>query len=193
MITDRDKEVIKCIEEYKAITLRQATEVFFKGNYKGASRRMAQLEEMGVLKSYISKSKKEKVYYQEKKVNDHRLYIYDYLKELKRLGCDLIDIKIEPEYLKGLIRPDAYVLFRYEDYKYITLLEVDYTHYTSNIKMNTLYEKLYSERENYKDFFGTFPIVVIARSTKGIRYNSGNFEVIYTDLSYSNLEGLLLQ
>ena len=121
------------------------------------------------------------------------VYIYDYLKELKRLGCDLIDIKIEPEYLKGLIRPDAYVLFRYEDYKYITLLEVDYTHYTSNIKMNTLYEKLYSERENYKDFFGTFPIVVIARSTKGIRYNSGNFEVIYTDLSYSNLEGLLLQ
>ncbi|MDU3548974.1 MAG: hypothetical protein E7F83_16330 [Clostridium sp.] len=193
MITDRDKEVIKCIEEYKAITLRQATELFFKGNYKGASRRMAQLEEMGVLKSYISKAKKEKVYYQERKVNDHRLYIYDYLKELKRLRCDLIDIKIEPEYLKGLIRPDAYVLFRYEDYKYITLLEVDYTHYTSNIKMNTLYEKLYSERENYKDFFGTFPIVVIARSTKGIRYNSGNFEVIYTDLSYSNLEGLLLQ
>lgn len=193
MITDRDKEIIKWIEEYKAITLRQSTELFFKGNYKGASRRMAQLEEMGVLKSYISKAKKEKVYYQERKVNDHRLYIYDYLKELKRLRCDLIDIKIEPEYLKGLIRPDAYVLFRYEDYKYITLLEVDYTHYTSNIKMNTLYEKLYSERENYKDFFGTFPIVVIARSTKGIRYNSGNFEVIYTDLSYSNLEGLLLQ
>ncbi|WP_265976222.1 hypothetical protein, partial [Brucella intermedia] len=119
--------------------------------------------------------------------------IYDYLKELKIIGCDLIDIKIEPEYLKGLIRPDAYVLFRHEDYKYIALLEVDYTHYTDNIKMNTLYEKLYSERENYKEFFGTFPIVVIARSTKGIRYNSGNFEVIYTDLSYSNLEGLLLQ
>lgn len=193
MITDRDKEVLKWIEEYKSITLRQSTELFFNGNYKGASRRMAQLEDMGVLKSYISKAKKEKVYYQEKKVNDHRLYIYDYLKELKRLGCDLIDIKIEPKYLSGLIRPDAYVLFRYEDYKYITLLEVDYTHYTDNIKMNTLYEKLYVERENYKEFFGTFPIVVIARPTKGIRYNSGNFEVIYTDLSYSNLEQFLLQ
>lgn len=193
MITDRDKEVIKWIEEYKAITLRQATEIFFNGNYKGASRRMAQLEDMRILKSYISKAKKEKVYYEDKKVSDHRLYIYDYLKELKRLGCNLIDIKIEPEYLNGLIRPDAYVLFRYEDYKYLTLLEVDYTHYTDNIKMNTLYEKLYSERENYKEFFGTFPMIVISRPTKGIRYNSNNFEVIYTDLSYTNLEQFLLQ
>lgn len=193
MITDRDKEVLKWIEGYKAITLRQATELFFKGNYKGASRRMVQLEDMGVLKSYISKAKKEKVYYQEKEVNDHRLYIYDYLKELKRLGCKLIDVKIEPIYLDGLIRPDAYVLFRYEDYKYITLLEVDYTHYTDNIKMNTLYEKLYSERGNYKEFFGTFPMIVISRPSKGIRYNSSNFEVIYTDLSYSKLEQLLLQ
>lgn len=192
MITDRDKEILRWIEDYKAITLRQATELFFKGNYKGASRRMAQLEDMDILKSYTSKIKKEKVYYQEKKVNDHRLYIYDYLKELKRLGCELLDIKIEPSFLNGNIRPDAYVIFKYDRYKYLTLLEVDYTHYTDNIKLNTLYEKLYKERDSYKEFLGTFPIVVIARPTKGIRYNSSNFEIVYTDLIYSNLNNLLL-
>lgn len=94
MITDRDKEVLRWIENYKAITLRQATELFFKGNYKGASRRMGQLEDMEILKSYTSKSKSEKVYYQDKKVNDHRLYIYDYFKELKRLGCELFDMHL---------------------------------------------------------------------------------------------------
>ena len=192
MITDRDKEVLKWIEDYKAITLRQATELFFKGNYKGASRRMGQLEDMEILKSYTSKFKREKVYYQDKKVNDHRLYIYDYLKELKKLDCDLLDIKIEPSYLNGNIRPDSYVLFKYGRYKYLTLLEVDYTHYTDNAKLNTLYEKLYQERDSYKEFFGTFPMIVIARPTKGIRYNSNNFEVIYTDLLYSNLDRLLL-
>jgi len=193
LITNRDKEVIKWVEEYKAITLKQATELFFKGSYKSTSRRMAQLEEMGIFQSYISKGKKEKVYCQEKKVNDHRLYIYDYIKELKRPGCDLLGIKIEPKYLKGSIIPDALIFFRFEDYKYLTLLEVDYTHFTDNIKMNTLYEKLYQERENYKEFLGTFPMVVIARPTEGVRYNSNNFEVIYTDLEYSNLKQFLLQ
>ncbi len=192
MITDRDKEVLKWIEQYKAVTLKQATELFFKGNYKGASRRMAQLEEMELLKSYMSKAKSEKVYYQEKKVNDHRLYIYDYFKELKRLDCELLDIRVEPSYLNGNIRPDGYILFKYDRYKYLTLLEVDYTHYTDNVKMNTLYEKLYQERGNYNEFLGTFPIIVIARPTKGIRYNSSNFEVVYTDLSYSNLNNILL-
>lgn len=192
MITDRDKEVLRWIENYKAITLRQATELFFKGNYKGASRRMGQLEDMEILKSYTSKSKSEKVYYQDKKVNDHRLYIYDYFKELKRLGCELLDIKVEPSYLNGNIRPDAYTLFKYGRYKYLTLLEVDYTHYTDHIKLNTLYEKLYQERGNYKEFLGTFPILIIARPTTGIRYNSNNFEIIYTDLLYSNLNNLLL-
>ncbi|MDU2682160.1 MAG: hypothetical protein E7C50_09760, partial [Clostridium sp.] len=72
------------------------------------------------------------------------------------------------------------------------LLEVDYTHYTDNIKLSTMYEKLYNERELYEEFKGTFPIVIIARPTPGIRYNSNNFEVIYTDLQYSNLERLLL-
>jgi hypothetical protein len=64
LITDRDKEVLRWTENYKAITLRQATELFFNGNYKGASRRMGQLEDMGLLKSYTSKAKNEKVYYQ---------------------------------------------------------------------------------------------------------------------------------
>jgi hypothetical protein len=58
--------------------------------------------------------------------------------------------------------------------------------------MNTLYEKLYKERDSYSEFLGTFPIIVIARPTKGIRYNSLNFELVYTDLAYSNLNNLLL-
>ncbi|WP_253199602.1 hypothetical protein [Clostridium gasigenes] len=85
-----------------------------------------------------------------------------------------MDIKIEPHYLDNALIPDAFIVFRYDGYKYINLLEVDFTHYTSNIKMNNLYEKLYLERENYEEFRGTFPIVIIARPTVGIRYDSTN-------------------
>lgn len=192
MLMQRDKDVLRWVEHYGAITLKQATTLFFNEIYKSASRRLNQLEENKFIKSYISKSKKEKVYYLDKKVSDHRLYIYDYIRELKRLNCEVIDIEIEPQYLDGAIRPDAYVTFKSDGYKYITLLEVDFTHYTSNSKLNTLYEKLYEERDKYREFSGTFPIVVIARPTPGIRYNSNNFEVVYTGLDYANLPQLLL-
>ncbi|MGL5087348.1 MAG: hypothetical protein ACRC68_16805, partial [Clostridium sp.] len=155
-------------------------------------RRMSQLEEMGLLKSYISKATKEKVYYQDKKISDHRLYCYDFIKEIVKLGAEVTEYKIEPRYLDGAIIPDAFIIFKHEGYKYYILLEVDYTHYTSNIKFNTLYEKLYEERVNYSEFNNTFPIVLVARPTEGIRYNSSNFECVFTDLSYNKVQQLIL-
>ena len=192
MLLDRDKEVLIFLEKYNAITISLAQYMLFNGSYESARRRLKQLEDRSLIKSYLSKAKKEKIYYLNRKVSDHNVYILDYLKELKRLKCNLLEVKFQPQYLKGNIIPDAYVRFKYDGDIYITLLEVDYTHYTDNIKLSTMYEKLYNERELYEEFKGTFPIVIIARPTPGIRYNSNNFEVIYTDLQYSNLERLLL-
>ncbi|WP_253199601.1 hypothetical protein [Clostridium gasigenes] len=67
MIVDRDKLILKWIEDYKAITLKQATALYFNNCYKGASRRMNQLEEMGLIKLYISKTKKKKCILMKKK------------------------------------------------------------------------------------------------------------------------------
>lgn len=190
MLTDRDKDVLRHIEKYKVITIKQADVLFFR-NYKSAARRLLDLERAGVLKSYYSKVKNEKIYYIDKKVNEHRLYILDFLKFLKENNCEIVKVEIEPSYLKGNLRPDMFVEFNRDGYKYLILLEVDYTHYTDNSKMNTLYEQLYKEKEEYKEFLGTFPMVVISRPTKGIRYNSSNFEVFYTSLDYSELSILL--
>ncbi|NFI96091.1 hypothetical protein FC961_17305 [Clostridium botulinum] len=191
MLTERDRRVLKWIEDYKSISVPQATELFFNGTYESCRRRLKQLEDMELLKSYISQFSREKVYYQEKKLKDHELLVYDFLKVVKKKGGEIRQIKLQPQYLKGLIRPDAYIEFTLENNLYFIILEVDYTHYTPNIKMQ-LYEKLYREGTLQKQCYGTFPIVIISRPTlNDIRYNSSNFDVIYTDLHYNNLQSFL--
>ena len=103
------------------------------------------------------------------------------------------NIKIQPRYLNDGLRPDAFIEFQYENDVYFILLEIDYTHYTSNMKMQ-LYEMLYNRQELQKECYGTFPIVIITRPHLNcIRYNSNNFDIIYTDLKFSNLDRLLFQ
>ena len=97
---------------------------------------------------------------------------------------------MQPRLLKDNIRPDAFIEFKLEDNIYFIFLEVDYTHYTDNIKLN-LYEKLYKEGTVQDKCYGTIPILLIARPTVSIRYNSSNFDLVYTDLEYKNLDRLL--
>lgn len=193
MLTQRDREILTWIQDYKAISVAQCTELFFNGNYEGCRRRLKQLEDMELLKSYITKYSKEKVYYQDKKMSEHDLNVYNFLKVIKKNGGDIIKIQNQPQYMSGKIRPDAFIIFSYSGNVYFILLEVDITHYTSNSKMQK-YEELYKTGELQNECCGTFPIVIIARpTTNDIRYNSRNFNVVYLDLSYYNIINLLLQ
>lgn len=193
MLTSRDRQVLTWIQDYKAISVAQCTELFFTGNYEGCRRRLKQLEDMELLKSYITRYSKEKVYYQEKKLSEHDLNIYNFLKVIKKNGGEIIKIKTQPQYMDGKIRPDSFIIFLYNEMVYFILLEVDLTHYTSMSKMQK-YEELYKSEELQEKCCNTFPIIVIARpTTNGIRYNSKNFHVIYLDLSYNNINNLLLQ
>ncbi|ELC8390955.1 hypothetical protein QYB48_002986 [Clostridium perfringens] len=182
MLTNRDKEILKFIEEYKSITIRQAKYLFFKKSYEGARRRLAELEKFGLLKSTISKGRSEKVYFFEKMLSDHDLYKMDYVVSLKKMGFEILKFNTKPSYFNNQLKPDAFVICKKEGYRYITFLEVDYTHYTNNVKLNALYEKL--AKEEFKD---TSFILVIARPTQGIRYSPENYDIVFTDLEFSNL------
>lgn len=191
MLTNRDREVLRWLEDYKAITVCQATQMFFKGCYEGCRRRLKELEEYGVLKSYKTRLTDEKVYYIEDKLSDHDILRYNFLKEIKRLGGNILNLDTKPSYLKDKIRPDAYVEFEYQGEVYFILLEVDLTHYTSPLKMKK-YEELYKSGELQSKCYGTFPIIIISRATKNdVRYNSRNFKVIYTDFGYKTLSRFL--
>lgn len=189
MISDRDKKILSWIEEYKTITVKQATWIFFKGNYEGCRRRLKQLEGYGFIKSYTTKFKQEKAYYMDKKLSDHDLLIYDFIKEVYRLGGSLYSIKLQPRYLNDMIRPDALLTIALNDLAYFILLEVDYTHYTSINKI-ILYEQLYSTNELQTQCHNTFPILLIARPTH-LNINNTSFKLIQTDLNFADLNNSL--
>lgn len=115
----------------------------------------------------------------------------NYIKMLESNDCKIINIINDPIYLNGKIRPSCFLEFIKDDYIYITMLEVDLTGCLSAFRINTTYEELYKQRKAFNEFRDTFPILIVVAEKKNIRYNSKNFEVIYTDLEFSNLEQFL--
>ncbi|MEW9093919.1 MAG: hypothetical protein AB2417_02455 [Clostridiaceae bacterium] len=193
MLMQRDKNILKFLEKYKAITIQQSYRIFFNNAKFGNDRsrkRLKELETMGVLKSYINKLTREKVYYLEDKVSAHDLYINDFYSMLVFNGCKDIEYIKEPKYLKGLIRPDAFFKFTLDDNLHFILLEVDLTHFTGANKFQ-MYEKLYKENILQKECYGTFPLVVII-GVNDIKYESNNFFVEYLDFSLKGLEKRIL-
>lgn len=196
IMTDRDKKLCKFIEEYGAITTQQAKWIFFNGLQTSTIRRLNQLEKHNVLSSYHRDGKKVYSYADAGKLPTHDLGALDFYAWICRYGGEVIDVKLKPQYLNGQIIPDALFKFKfpYKD-KRVTIyafLEYDLNHYTEVDKMQVWYEKLYRDKLmiNYCGQ-AEFPFLVIARPTQGIRYNSKNFNILYCDLRFNNLENML--
>ncbi|MFT8312931.1 MAG: hypothetical protein ABF633_01605 [Clostridium sp.] len=186
MLTKRDKDILIYLEKHKAITIMQSYRIFFndcKFGYDVARKRLKKLEDMEVLKSYKNQLTDEKIYYTEQKISAHDLYVLDFYSLLVFNNCKNIEFKIQPRYLKDMIRPDAFFKFEFNGNLYFILLEVDLTH-SSMPKMQT-YERLYRSQELQEQCYGTFPLIVIM-GTHNIKYESTNFDIIYSDFKLSN-------
>jgi hypothetical protein len=190
LLKDRDKELISWLEVNHAISVKQAQFIFFK-NYEVARRRLFQLQEMGVLNSYINELTKEKIYYYNKKLTPHDLFKHDFYKKIVEHGGEVIRFDREPRYLNDLIRSDGYFEFKYNNLIYCCILEVDFKHFTDTKKM-ILYEKLYREGTLQHEL-GVFPMIVILRQNIDIRYNSTNFDCLYLDFNLSLFNELVLE
>lgn len=186
MLMRRDKDLLIYLEKYHCITIMQASRIFFKEckfSYDVARKRLKKLEDMEVLKSYKNKLTDEKVYYTEKMISAHDLYIMDFYSELVANNCKNITFIKEPRYLNDMIRPDAFFQFEFNSHLYFILLEVDLTH-SSMGKMQT-YERLFRSNELQQQCYNTFPLLVIT-GVNTLKYESDNFDIIYSDFQLSN-------
>ena len=197
-LQNRDRQLLIFLEEHKAITTKQATNIFFDMLDKSAIRRLNQLENVGILTPYYrGKNKVYKLIDEKKELSEHDILIYDFYSWIYKNGGQVIEFKKDPHYFKGMLIPDALVKFKIPyngiNYTCFVLLEIDYTHYTSENKILTFYPKLYREQV-LKEYCGAaeFPFIVIARPTPGIRIQPREIEVIYTDLKFNNLLRLML-
>lgn len=193
MITNRDKNIMIFLEQSHAITIEQASWLFFNGSYESARRRLSQLENVyHKIKSYKMKETDEKVYYLDRKITYHDSLVISFLAKIKLLGGEFIQNNFQPHYMDNKIIPDLFSIFRLNGYVYFVLLEVDLYHNTPLSKMQ-LYEELYRSKEIQNKNQNQFPIIIISKAlySSSLKYNSENFNTIYTDKYYNNIDKLL--
>ena len=145
-----DKQILKFIEDFKSITVKQAEIMFYKNN-NNARRRLKELEEQGILKSYkYNKSALGYTYKEFKEISEHDTIRNDFVAQLVAQGSIINNFKLTPRCLNGMVVPDLYIEYTYKDNIYKSYVEVDLTHFTGDSKI-TLYNKL-KEKEDFNLF-----------------------------------------
>ena len=141
-----DKQILKFIEDFKSITVKQAEIMFYKNN-NNARRRLKELEEQGILKSYkYNKSALAYTFKEFKEISEHDTIRNDFVSQLVAQGSTINSFKVCPRPLNGIIIPDLYIEYIYQNSIYKSYVEVDLTHFTGDSKI-TLYNKLYQQED----------------------------------------------
>lgn len=194
ILTQRDKNILRFIEEYKSITINQCSKIFFnncKQAYYQARKRLRQLYDNKYIKRYRADMKSECIYYLTKKLSIHHLKVLDAYAEFIKIGANIEYFKTEykvPTKSK-YYRLDALIEVTYEEYFYPLIIEVDYTHFTSQRKLIDIYNSKHFQ-DKYKELDDNiFPTVLIIRPViSDNSITSDLFNIVYLDFTLDGIE-----
>lgn len=182
IVTERDKRVIKFIEDNKTATTNTIADIFYPC-LRVAQHRLKLLTENKVLKRHRDNYTSQYYYYIRKpKQVRHSLLVTDFYNELNKIA------KIElfkTEFTIEDIRADAFIAYEINNKKRIAFLEVQISNAPLDVEK---YEKLYKSRK-YKNYFPAFP-VIIAVTNKNIPKT--NLKVIKVNENIENLRGIMI-
>lgn len=178
-MTNRDREIIKWIEENKSMTIYQCSKIFFRDcscDYDLARKRLRKLYEEGLIKRYRKRLEDEVVYFTEKKLKTHDLKLMDVIAYLQKFNIDSFEKeqKIEINSTINYII-DSTIVLNYKNLAIPILVEIDYTHYTSKEKIQDLIR--YLEKKHDSSFI--FIIVKFSQEEFTVT-KSGRYSRIYT-------------
>lgn len=166
MLMQRDREILRFVEEHGSITINQCSRMFYSNtnhSYDLARKRLKKIFEMcDELKEGTNIYTKEKIYFYNKKPSPHNVYILDFYSHLIQYNVKVLEYKREPQWMGGKYRSDAFFKIRDINGKIrILCLEVDFT---SNTRMEK-YVDIFNSNE-IQNIYGGFPMIVIM-SDKG--------------------------
>lgn len=157
MRKERDIRIMKHIENYGFITIKQAHKIFFNERQTGydlARKRLLKLLQQGYIKGYMDyySDNAEKIYYLEedyKMPSKHTILIMDSYAEMVNLGVNMLYFKREEKWKKTNRRSDAYAVFIIDDYLYEVFVEVQ-----NNMSNGQSY-KVQDMNKKYSDIFAS--------------------------------------
>lgn len=181
VITERDKEIIQFLKDFKVATTTTIADIYFNSSIRPCQRRLKHLSEHGYIKSYQENIITEKIHYVRKKpVNlKHALILSEFISKLKINNIEILKYKV-PYKIDNVIA-DAFIAIKVNNQNYIYFVEVENTKKFDLDK----YEKLYYSR-TWKDIFPIFPgiIVISDRQVK----NNNKFNIINIKLDLKDLK-----
>ena len=199
--TQRDKMILKYIEEHGCLSRKNAAILFFK-NDKHVSETMNRLLKQKKIKKYTTnypfKRRQEIIYILpgQKKVKEHELLIEDCQYYLISKGATILNVSKsvtfplmykENHKFHKFIKPDLCIKFMKEGKIYSIVLEIDYTHFTGQDKQEELnkHKDKIQEVLKQQELYDPSWRIVIATNEEGYKINNRRF--LYTDLSFKGL------
>lgn len=186
----RDKNILRFIEDYKSITIFQAYRIFFnkcKFGYDVSRKRLKILCDMGILKQGKNPLTNEIIYYFDKQISPHDLLLLDFYSLLIFNGAKILEFKKFPRYYEGskYIEPDAFFRYSFNNVIQGVFVEIDFTHATDLSKYEPYFSGYFSK------LYGGNPYVCIV-SDNPKKQNMNFCDVVYLDLKLNNFVSQIL-
>ncbi|MCU9808383.1 replication-relaxation family protein [Paraclostridium sp. AKS46] len=184
VLTDRDKEIIQFLKDFKCATTATISNMFFNSSLRPCQRRLKYLCEHGYINSYQENVITEKIHYVGRKpINlKHALILSEFIAKLKINNIEILKYKV-PFKIENLIA-DAFIAIKKDNKNYIYFVEVENTKQFNLSK----YEQLYYNRA-WKDVFPVFPGIIVISDRKVNKNDIFNIIDIKLDLSnFKNIE-----
>ena len=193
MITKRDKQIIRHIEDYGFITISQTKDIFMTNKSRGyeiARRRLSEIQRCNVtfdkdnypLRVKKNKLTNENIFYYDKYPTYHMLAQMNFYAKLVALGCALLEFKQEKSWSNKKYRSDIFTTVKLGDSIYFFIVEIINTNPDTHIRN---YERLYKTEEVQKVCSGVFPRIVIVGGSK--MREKTFLKTYYVDEDLSNL------
>lgn len=169
-IKETDKAILQFISDYGAITINMCADIFYtnmQSKYGMARRRLSQLfENKYIKKATIKTDKNEMIYYMDRIISHHDLYVLKVYAELVGAGLIVKDFitkfRIENTMIANFREIDGICdVYKpvYKDEKTFytpspIIIEIDLTHKTDEAKIKDIYESNFIQ-QYYKNKFNT--------------------------------------
>lgn len=183
IVTDRDRIILKHIEDYGFITIQQANMLVYNNlsyGYNYARERLKKLSNEGIVNCKRSPFLDRNVYYFDEKESSpklHKTLIMDYYCNLINSGADIKYFEKEKKWLDGKVRSDAFAIYELGNTRFYNILEVN----VSNNKLNLerymdIIDEFHNDYNSDKTILPT--VILVDRYNKKIESIENTFEVI---------------
>lgn len=197
ILGDRDKQILRHIEEWEFATIKQIADIFYpqqKYGYDLARKRLNLLVDNQKLLKYRDIDSNINVYTLEKAKNRRKsdFILMDFYAKLTLEGADILLFEKEyNKFMDGKMRPDAFIVIKIEGWLLYLFVEVQTRHAKVDLGK---YERLFVSNE-FQEKFQTniFPtIVIIEDVVHKDQYKSDNFKVVQIDSDMSGFPKIFM-